>query len=220
MESGIGDLLIWGALSFALAIAGVAAFPVNRWLSTSGRGHAVLHNSGHHPNFPTRVVAIITATAFVFGSAVLIAEAVSFDDPDNILVEGTSDWTYLTVLSGQLRELGREALDERWRILPTGGAQNIPASVALLGRHVDVTVLVDAGTQGMQRLHGMAAKGLLAAGRLDTVAEVTGSRNADIDARNPGACGSMNHADGNRDAGRGRVETTSDTLLRWTDASG
>jgi hypothetical protein len=35
---------------------------------------------------------------------------------------------------------------------PTGGAQNIPAFVALLGGHLDVTVLIDSGTKGAQRL--------------------------------------------------------------------
>jgi AAA domain, putative AbiEii toxin, Type IV TA system len=104
-----------------------------------------------------------------------------FIGPDNILVEGTSDWTYLTIISGHLRSLGREGLDERWRILPTGGAQNIPAFVALLGRHLEVTVLVDAGTQGMQRLQALATKGLLAANRLVTVAEITGTSTADIE---------------------------------------
>jgi Domain of unknown function (DUF4396) len=79
MESGVGDVLFWGALSFALVIAGVVAFPVNRWLITRGRGHAVLHNSGHHPNFPTRIVALVATTAFLFGSAVLVAEAVDSD---------------------------------------------------------------------------------------------------------------------------------------------
>jgi hypothetical protein len=78
MESGVGDILFWGALSFALVVAGVIAFPVNRWLITRGKGHAVLHNSGHHPNFPTRIVAAVAAVMFLFGSAVLIAEA--FDD--------------------------------------------------------------------------------------------------------------------------------------------
>ena len=57
MDSGVGDILFWGALAFALVVAGIAAFPLNRWLITRGRGHAVLHNSGHHPNFPTRIVA-------------------------------------------------------------------------------------------------------------------------------------------------------------------
>src|SRR5918996_972705 len=58
MDAGVGDMLFWGALSVALVVAGVVAFPVNRWLITRGKGHAVLHESGHHPNFPTRLVAV------------------------------------------------------------------------------------------------------------------------------------------------------------------
>jgi hypothetical protein len=81
MESGVGDILFWGALSFALVVAGVVAFPVNRWLIRRGRGHAVLHNSGHHAPFPTRIVATVAGVAFVFGSAVLIAEALDDDPP-------------------------------------------------------------------------------------------------------------------------------------------
>ena len=77
LDAGLGDLLFWGSLSFALVAAGVAAFPVNRWLITRGKGHAVLHNSGHHPDFPTRPVAAIAVAAGLFGAAVLIAEAVA-----------------------------------------------------------------------------------------------------------------------------------------------
>ena len=80
MHAGVGDLLFWGTLSFALVVAGAVAYPVNRWLITRGKGHAVLHNSGHHPNFPTRAVATVAATAFVFGSAVLLAEAFTSED--------------------------------------------------------------------------------------------------------------------------------------------
>ena len=79
MEAGIGDVLFWGALSLALVVAGTVAFPVNRWLITRGKGHAVLHESGHHPNFPTRLVAIAATVAAVFGTTVLIAEAVTSD---------------------------------------------------------------------------------------------------------------------------------------------
>ena len=57
MEAGAGDVLFWGALSFALVIAGVVAFPVNRRLITRGKGHAVLHETGVHGGPPTRVVA-------------------------------------------------------------------------------------------------------------------------------------------------------------------
>jgi uncharacterized protein DUF4396 len=72
LEAGLGDVLFWGSLSFALAVAGVVAFPVNRWLITRGRGHAVLHESGHHPNFPTRIVGAVAVAAFVFGAVVLV----------------------------------------------------------------------------------------------------------------------------------------------------
>jgi hypothetical protein len=46
MDAGLGDVLFWGSLGFALAVAWVAAFPVNRWLISRGRGHAVVH--AHH----------------------------------------------------------------------------------------------------------------------------------------------------------------------------
>ena len=42
----MGSLLFWGSLAFALAVAFVAAFPVNRYLISRGRGHAVVHE--HH----------------------------------------------------------------------------------------------------------------------------------------------------------------------------
>jgi hypothetical protein len=47
MDAGLGSLLFWGSLAFALAVAFVAAFPVNRWLIARGRGHAVVHEHHH-----------------------------------------------------------------------------------------------------------------------------------------------------------------------------
>jgi len=47
METGLASLLFWGSLAFALAVAFVAAFPVNRWLITRGKGHAVVHEYHH-----------------------------------------------------------------------------------------------------------------------------------------------------------------------------
>jgi hypothetical protein len=46
MAAGLIDPLFWGSLVVALVIAGVVAYPVNRWLIVRGRGHALLH--GHH----------------------------------------------------------------------------------------------------------------------------------------------------------------------------
>ena len=49
MEAGLASLLFWGSLAFALAVAFVAAFPVNRYLISRGKGHAVVHeHHGHH----------------------------------------------------------------------------------------------------------------------------------------------------------------------------
>ncbi|HEX5762645.1 MAG TPA: DUF4396 domain-containing protein [Solirubrobacterales bacterium] len=79
MEAGLGDIFFWGALSFALAIAFVLAVPVNRWLIGRGKGHAVVHETGIHGGPPVRAVAIATAAAFIFGSAVLIAEVADGD---------------------------------------------------------------------------------------------------------------------------------------------
>ena len=40
--------LFWGSLGFALAVAAVAAFPINRWLIARGKGHAVVHAYHRH----------------------------------------------------------------------------------------------------------------------------------------------------------------------------
>jgi hypothetical protein len=47
MDAGLTSLLFWGSLAVALAVAWVAAYPLNRWLIKRGAGHAVLH-SHHH----------------------------------------------------------------------------------------------------------------------------------------------------------------------------
>ncbi|HEX8084238.1 MAG TPA: DUF4396 domain-containing protein [Solirubrobacteraceae bacterium] len=83
MEAGLDDVLFWGALSVALVVAGMFAFPLNRWLIARGKGHAVVHDSGVHHEFPVRAVAAVAAVAFVFGAAVLIAEAFDDDDADH-----------------------------------------------------------------------------------------------------------------------------------------
>lgn len=77
MDAGLGDVLFWGSLSFALVIAGSFALPLNRWLLARGRGHAAVHRTGVHGGLPPRVVGVAAAVAFVFGSVVLLAELAS-----------------------------------------------------------------------------------------------------------------------------------------------
>lgn len=46
MDAPLDSALFWASLLGALLIAGLAAFPLNRWLIVRGRGHAVVH--AHH----------------------------------------------------------------------------------------------------------------------------------------------------------------------------
>src|SRR4051812_48586924 len=46
IAAGLGDALFWWSLLVGLLIAGVVAYPVNRWLLARGKGHAVMH--AHH----------------------------------------------------------------------------------------------------------------------------------------------------------------------------
>ena len=53
MDAGVGEPVFWGSLALSLVIAGLAAFPVVRWLIARGRGHAIVlkhhdHGAGPH----------------------------------------------------------------------------------------------------------------------------------------------------------------------------
>jgi hypothetical protein len=76
MDAGLGDLLFWGSLAFALAVAGAVAMPVNRWLIARGRGHAVVHETGIHGGPSPRLVGTVAGLGAVFGAAVLLAELI------------------------------------------------------------------------------------------------------------------------------------------------
>jgi uncharacterized protein DUF4396 len=46
MDAQLSDIGFWASLAVALLIAGMAAYPANRWLLARGKGHAVVH--AHH----------------------------------------------------------------------------------------------------------------------------------------------------------------------------
>ncbi len=45
MDAHITSILFWGSLVFALAVAFIFAYPVNYWLISRGKGHAVVHSA-------------------------------------------------------------------------------------------------------------------------------------------------------------------------------
>jgi len=104
-----------------------------------------------------------------------------FIGPHNLVVEGLSDYIYLTVMSRICEEKERQALDNRWRVLPAGGATNIPTFVTLIGPRLDITVLADSNAQGMQRIKRMIDQKLLKGKRLILVSQVIETDNADIE---------------------------------------
>lgn len=99
----------------------------------------------------------------------------------NLVVEGTSDYTYLRILSDHLQQAGRTSLNPLWSIIPVGGADAVPTFVALLGHHLDVTVVIDSRREGQQRLGNLAADGYLSKKRLILIGDLLKRRWADIE---------------------------------------
>lgn len=100
---------------------------------------------------------------------------------NNVVVEGTSDYAYLKIVSDFLASKGSTSLDPKWSIVPVGGADLIPTFVALLGNHLKVTVLVDSRKDGHQKLERMAKDGYLEKQRIILVGEVLGRKTGDIE---------------------------------------
>ena len=48
IHASLSSWLFWWSLLISLAVAFIAAFPLNRWLIARGKGHAVVHSLHHH----------------------------------------------------------------------------------------------------------------------------------------------------------------------------
>lgn len=98
----------------------------------------------------------------------------------NILLEGTSDFIYLTVLSSHLSASGRASIPSNSRLLPAGGATNIPTFIALLGGKLDMVVLLDGKAQ-RQRIDVAIAQGRLKANNVLSIEQFCSVKGADIE---------------------------------------
>lgn len=74
----------------------------------------------------------------------------------HLVVEGSSDFVFLQRFTEHLTSEGRLGLDPRLAIISVGGADNMPAFVALLGRRLKVSALVD-GAKTQQRVKRIKA---------------------------------------------------------------
>ncbi len=158
MDAGLGDLLFWGSLAFALVIAGAFAVPVNRYLIGRGKGHAVVHETGIHGGPSPRTVGVAAAVAFVFGTSVLVVDTVNGDDSmgggmaagsEPAGLASSADGTSLQLAQRELPAGKRSEL--RFRIAGEDGRAVRDFDVSHTKRMHLMVVRRD--TQGFQHLH-------------------------------------------------------------------
>ena len=100
--------------------------------------------------------------------------------PRTLLVGGVPDLVYLEVMSGYLREGGRQGLDPAWRVLPTGGLAGLPLLATLLGSPLEAAVLLEVGA-GHPAVRGLADQGVVLPERLLALTELTGQSEAGLE---------------------------------------
>ncbi len=104
MDAGLVNSVFWLGMMIALAVAFVAAYPVNRYLLGRGKGHALTHEYHGVETSPTGMrrfipafstgVAVAAITAFMLGGLVVsIADEVTGPDP---VVEHSQQSTTMT----------------------------------------------------------------------------------------------------------------------------
>jgi predicted ATP-dependent endonuclease of OLD family len=103
----------------------------------------------------------------------------------HLAVEGSSDFVYLQRFTEHLLRKGEEGLDPRLSIIPVGGVDNMPAFVALLGRRLSVSALVDGARTSAKvaRIKAAAKHNNVPEANIITCAEVDDSlpANADVE---------------------------------------
>jgi len=100
----------------------------------------------------------------------------------NIAVEGSSDLVYLDLLSSAVEAKGGEGLDDRWTVVPVGGADKLSTFVTLLGgNQLDVVALMDVSNKDKQRVENLLKNGHLMKNGLVQVNEFTDEAEADIE---------------------------------------
>jgi hypothetical protein len=98
----------------------------------------------------------------------------------NVLLEGTADFIYLNVFSSLFAGSDRATIPANSRLLPVGGATNLPTFLALLGDKLDVVVVLDGDAQ-RQKIDAAIVEGRLAASRVLNIAQFCSIKGADIE---------------------------------------
>lgn len=94
----------------------------------------------------------------------------------HLLVEGSGDFIYLMRMSAYMESQKKPILSPKLAIIPVGGITNMPAFVALMGRRLEVSVLVDGEksnsvldrTRHAAKENDVPAKRILSVGEVDS----------------------------------------------------
>jgi AAA domain, putative AbiEii toxin, Type IV TA system len=100
--------------------------------------------------------------------------------PDTLLVPGPADLLYLEVISGYLNDAGKQGLDARWTVIPSGGLHALPTLAALLGAPLEAAVLLGVG-DGHPEVTELVRDGLLLPQRLVPLTELAGGSEAGLE---------------------------------------
>lgn len=101
----------------------------------------------------------------------------------HLLVEGSSDFVYLVRMSAYMESKMKPILNPKLAIIPVGGITNMPAFVALMGRRLEVSVLVDGekSTSVLDRTRNAAKENDVPPNRIVAANEVDSSLPKDAD---------------------------------------
>ena len=105
-----------------------------------------------------------------------------FIGKNTLLVEGPSDILYLTAFSQELKRRGRQGLDSRWTICPSGGIDKIwPFASLFGGNKLNIAALCDYGAGDKSKIERLRQSQILSAKQVFTAADFTGKAESDIE---------------------------------------
>ena len=99
-----------------------------------------------------------------------------------LLVEGPSDILYLQAASHALKVQGKEGLNTKWTICPSGGIDKMFPFISLFGGHkLKIAVLCDYGKGDKSKVRRLYESELLSSKRIFTTTDFTGKDESDIE---------------------------------------
>ncbi len=105
-----------------------------------------------------------------------------FIGENTLLVEGPSDVLYIQALSNALQNVGRDGLDPRWVVCPSGGIGKIkPFASLFASNNLNIAVLSDQGKGDKKNIEQIKRLELLKADQIYTVADLLDRPEADIE---------------------------------------